>query len=111
MVADLEGDRAAGIPPAFSASGVVGFPNSAARSIANASWAYGFSVDSVPSLSKTAIRSTSGTNASDEESVTASTNSTIEAFAGVSRQLASRSAIPSPLLYWRGIRYAVFFPV
>src|SRR3954466_10119213 len=47
----------------------------------------------VPSLSKTATRSASGTNASDPSVVTASTKSTIACFAGVSFQLGSASDI------------------
>jgi hypothetical protein len=67
-----------------------------ARSMANATCVYGFSVESVPSLSKTATRSSSGTNASESGSVTSLTNSTIEVFAVVSRQLGSGSRITSP---------------
>src|SRR5690349_18407738 len=46
----------------------------------------------VPSLSNTAMRSTSGTSSSDPGSVTASTKATIDAFAGVSFQLDRASA-------------------
>ncbi len=53
--------------------------SSAARSMANANYAYtGSSAHRVPSLSETAPRSTSGTAASDSGSVTPATKSTID---------------------------------
>src|SRR5437764_6325822 len=84
----------ASISPACSSSRLVGWPSSAARSSAKTSWAYtGCSVHSVPSLSNTAMRSRSGTKSGESGSVTAATNSTIECFAVVSRQLGSSSAL------------------
>ncbi len=84
----------AAIPPACSSSRLVGCPSSAARSSAKTSWAYtGCSVHSVPSLSNTAMRSRSGMKSGESGSVTAATNSMIDCFAVVARQLASSSAL------------------
>ena len=52
----------------------------------------GFSVHNVPSLSRTAIRSASGTNRSEPSSITWSTKSTIVRRVGVSAQEAKRES-------------------
>ncbi len=63
------------------------------RSSAKASWVYiGCSTQSVPSLSKVAMRSASGTKSGLASSVTASTNATIAALASPSFQEGSGSS-------------------